>query len=77
MGITPTAEAATAVRAQVELVKAAMAPWTARQMYLNLAETPRDPSTFWSEKSYERLRRIKAEVDPTNLIRANQPVVTS
>ena len=77
VGITPTAEAATAVRAQVELVKAAMAPWTARQMYLNLAETPRDPSTFWSEKSYERLRRIKAEVDPTNLIRANQPVVTS
>jgi len=29
---------------------------------------------FWTPQAYERLRRIKAAVDPTDLIRANHPV---
>ena len=33
-------------------------------MYLNLAETRRDPATFWTPQAYDRLRRIKAAVDP-------------
>ncbi|HWC39883.1 MAG TPA: FAD-binding oxidoreductase [Acidimicrobiales bacterium] len=74
VGIVPTPEAAAAVGAHLEAVKATMAPWTARHMYLNLAETRRDPSTFWSDDAYGRLRRIKAEVDPTDLIRSNHPI---
>jgi FAD/FMN-containing dehydrogenase len=39
-----------------------------------LAETSQDPSAFWQPEAYDRLRRIKADVDPTNLIRSNHPV---
>jgi hypothetical protein len=62
------------VRAQVQTVKAALAPWAAEQMYLNFAETRRDPARFWGEHAHNRLRRIKAAVDPDDLIRANHPI---
>ena len=62
------------VRAHVEAVKEALAPWAARQMYLNFAETQREAATFWTEGAYHRLRRIKAAVDPDNIIRSNHPV---
>jgi FAD/FMN-containing dehydrogenase len=42
---------------------------------MNFAETSREPHTFWPPATYERLRRIKAEVDPGNVIRANHPIV--
>ena len=41
---------------------------------LNFAETPREAATFWTEQAYHRLRRIKAAVDPENVIRANHPI---
>ena len=75
VGMTPVPELKAPVRAQVDAVKDALAPWAARQMYLNFAETPpQSASTFWTEQAYRRLRRIKAAVDPGNLIRANHPV---
>jgi FAD/FMN-containing dehydrogenase len=43
-------------------------------MYLNFAETPREAATFWTGQAYHRLRRIKAAVDPENVIRANHPI---
>jgi hypothetical protein len=74
MGVAPTAQAAEAVRAHIEAVKSALSPWMARQMYLNVAETPQDLASFWSPQAYDRLRRIKAAVDPGNMIRANHPI---
>jgi FAD/FMN-containing dehydrogenase len=73
-GMAPAPGAARAVSAAVAAVTSAMAPWAARQMYLNFAETRRDPASFWSPHAYRQLRRIKAAVDPDNLIRANQPI---
>ena len=55
-------------------VKRALFPWSARHMYLNFADTGRDPGTFWSEDAYRRLRRIKARIDPHELLRANHPI---
>ncbi len=52
----------------------AIQPWTAPQRYLNLTETRGEEGAFWSPSAYQWLRRIKADVDPTNLIRANHPV---
>jgi Berberine and berberine like len=43
-------------------------------MYLNFAETQRDPASFWTDANLRRLRRIKAAVDPHDLSRANHPV---
>jgi len=72
--MVPKPELEAPVRTQVQAVKAALAPWAARQMYLNFAETQPDPSTFWTEQAYHRLRRIKAAVDPDDLIRSNHPI---
>ncbi len=73
-GPAPFPQAAAAVARSVAEVQAAMRPWAARQMYLNLAETARDPRSFWTPQAYDRLRRVKAAVDPDNMIRSNHPV---
>ena len=77
LGPAPTAPAAVAVAAKagVAAVISAMSCWAAPQMYLNLADTGRDPASFWSAAAYDRLRRIKAAVDPQDLIRSNHPIL--
>jgi FAD/FMN-containing dehydrogenase len=74
VGPAPFPRAAEAVAWSVAAVQTAMRPWAARQMYLNLTETHRDPATFWAPRAYDRLRRIKAAVDPGDLIRSNHPI---
>ena len=73
-GLAPSPQAVSAVARSVAAAQTALRPWAARQMYLNLACTRRDPASFWSAEAYDRLRRIKAAVDPDNLIRSNHPV---
>lgn len=77
VGATPTPELQRVVRAQITMVKQAMAPWTARHMPLNFADTPRPLDTLWTPRAFERLRAVKATVDPDNLIRANHTVPPS
>ena len=74
IGMAPDPASTAAVTAQVGSVKRALAPWAASQMYLNFAETDSPIAPLWTEHAYQRLRRIKAAVDPANLIRANHPV---
>jgi predicted outer membrane lipoprotein len=76
-GMVPAPEAEAPVRAQVDAVKAALAPWAARHRYLNFADVRTDASCFWSEPALHRLRRVKAAVDPHDLIRSNHPVPTT
>lgn len=73
-GPVPSAQAQPALERSVAAVHTAMRPWAARQMYLNIADSSRDPASFWSPQAYARLRRIKAAVDPDDLIRSNHPV---
>jgi berberine-like enzyme len=75
VGMTPAPELKAPVRAQADAVKDALEPWSAQHMYLNFADTPRQSaSKFWTDQAYRRLRRIKAAVDPHDVIRANHPV---
>jgi hypothetical protein len=74
VGATPVPELEAPVRAQVQAVTAAMRPWQSPRDYLNFAETQCDPSAFWSSPAHDRLRAIKAAVDPDGLIRSNHPV---
>ena len=74
VGMVAAPELEASVRTQVQAVKAALAPWAARQMYLGFAETEQDAATFWTEQAYHRLRRIKTAVDPDDLIRSNHPI---
>ena len=72
--MTPVPELMAPVTAQLETVKNALAPWAARQMYLNFAETQRPAAPFWNEQAYQRLRPIKANVDGDDIIRSNHPI---
>jgi FAD binding domain len=74
VGSVPVPELVEPVTAQVEAIKSAMAPWAARQMYLNFAEKRHPAAPFWTEHAYQRLCRIKAAVDPGDLIRSNHPI---
>ena len=74
VGMVAAPELEAAVRTQVQAVKAALAPWAARHMYLGFAETQRDAATFWTEQAYHRLRRVKTSIDPDDLIRSNHPI---
>ena len=74
VSMTPVPELVAPVMAQVQTVKDALAPWAARQMYLNYAETATGVAPFWTEPAYQRLRRIKASVDPGDTIRSNHPI---
>jgi hypothetical protein len=71
VGIAPTPEAQSAVGGAVGRLMAALEPWSATRMYANFAETKRAGRSFHTEAAHHRLKRIKAAVDPTNLIRAN------
>jgi hypothetical protein len=74
VGMTPVADLTAPTEAQVQAVKETLAPWAARHMYLNFAETPREMATLWTEQAYNRLRRIKAAVDADDVIRSNHPI---
>src|SRR3954447_8410777 len=73
-GMVPAPQFEAPVRAHVQAVHAALEPWVASHMYLNFADTHREPARFWSEHAYTRLRRIKAAVDAGDRIRSNQPI---
>jgi hypothetical protein len=72
--LTPVPELVGPVTAQIETIKGSLAPWAARQMYLNFAETQHPKAPFWTEQAYQRLRQIKANVDPDDIIRSNHPI---
>lgn len=36
---------------------------------------PTDPARFYTPYAYRRLRQVKAAYDPTNVIRANHPIL--
>ena len=74
VGMTPVPDLVRPVMAQVEAVKEALALWAARHAYLNFAETRMHQAPLWPHEVYQRLREIKAAVDPGNVIRSNHPV---
>ena len=74
VGVAPTPEAREAVEASVAGLRDMLEPWEADHTYLNFAESRRKTASLFSSASYHRLRRIKAIVDPTDLVRSNHPV---
>ena len=74
LGVAPTPEAREVVGGAIARLRETLAPWEAEHTYLNFADSRRGASSLFSSASYHRLRRIKAIVDPTDLIRSNHPV---
>jgi hypothetical protein len=74
VGIAPTPEAKHVVEDAVARLRLMLSPWEAEHTYLNFAESRRSATTLFSDANYYRLRRIKAIVDPTDLVRSNHPI---
>ena len=65
---------AAAIEDHLPLVRAALEAWDARAEYLNFAENARSADTFFPEESLRRLRDVKAQYDPDELLRSNHPI---
>jgi FAD/FMN-containing dehydrogenase len=76
-GLAAGPELVTAHEAHLALLSDALAPHASGREYLNFAERPVDPVTFYGEETYARLRRVKAEVDPLELFRSNHDIATA
>jgi FAD/FMN-containing dehydrogenase len=74
VGMAPTPEMGAAVRAHVELVHNALAPWDAGRTYLNFTEKRQRGERLFGEMTYRRLQAVKAAVDPADVFRSNHPV---
>ena len=74
VGATPNAETSTVVKAHVEVVQAALAPWDSGLMHLNLAQKRERGERLFGELTYRRLQTVKAAVDPDDVFRSNHPV---
>ena len=73
-GATPTPDLAGPVRAHVQAVKDALAPWHASYDYYNFEDTPAPAAAVLPPASYRRLQEIKAAYDPDQVIISAHPV---
>jgi FAD/FMN-containing dehydrogenase len=73
-GIPVTPEIAAAIHLGLATLADALTPWDSGSAYLNFVEEKVDPARSYPATNYERLRRIKAEVDPTGLFRGNHAI---
>jgi hypothetical protein len=74
VGLTPTEEAAEAVRSHVRVVLETLAPWRGDFDYYNLREMAAGADEVLPADSYRRLREIKAKYDPGEMIVSAHPV---
>jgi FAD/FMN-containing dehydrogenase len=59
---------------QLESYAAAMAPYSSGRNYLNFTEGKTDTGSFYSAGTYDRLRALRAQIDPTGLFQANHEI---
>ena len=74
VGIAPTPDAKEIIEGVTAVLRDALAPWEADHTYLNFAETRRGGASLFGGDAYARLQRVKAEVDPQDVIRSNHPL---
>ena len=55
-------------------IKEALEPWLGAGYYLNFAEESIELADSYGAATYERLRAVKARLDPENVIRANHAI---
>jgi FAD/FMN-containing dehydrogenase len=73
LGVVPDYESAVHVASYLQRVDRAVEPWRIGQ-YPNFVEHPADASTFFDAATWERLRSVKAQHDPTGLFRGNHRI---
>ena len=74
VGATPAPDLVSAVRAQAQAVKHALAPWHASHDSYNFKQIPAPASAVLPSASYHRLQQLKAAYDPDQVIISAHPV---
>jgi hypothetical protein len=73
VGMAVDPESSKAVQERIDLVKAALRPYDAGA-YLNFAESPTSIDRVFNEETTGRLRKVRSELDPERLFKANHEV---
>jgi hypothetical protein len=74
-GMAATPQMHQDVWAALATLRTAMAPHVGTQHYANFVEHPDvDPAEIWDPATLERLRAVKAAIDPHDVIRSNHPI---
>jgi FAD/FMN-containing dehydrogenase len=74
IGIVFDEASGAAVHAGLERVHTALAAQDTGRRYLNFAESKVDPACFYSPGAWDRLRAVKAAVDPDGMFQANHSI---
>jgi FAD/FMN-containing dehydrogenase len=74
VGSTPTPDLATPVRAHVQAINDALAPWHASYDNYNFKDTPATATALLPRASFHRLQEIKAAYDPDQIIISSHPL---
>ena len=77
VGLAMTPEMKAAVQAAAKQAVAALSPYATGAGYLNFVEQPTDTSKLFTAEAYERLRAIRAAVDPDGVMVSNHPIPTA
>jgi hypothetical protein len=70
------ADSSQAVDAALVRLRAATAAYETGALYPNFTERPADSASFYTAAVYARLQRIRASVDPHELIVASHPIAS-
>jgi FAD/FMN-containing dehydrogenase len=73
-GLAGSPEQKAATRADLRKFVEALNPYAAHRQYLNFSEHPTDPAKLWDAETLERLRAVKAGVDPEGVMVSNHPI---
>ena len=74
VAIAATPEMAAQGRADARRLVTALRPWACTRHYLNFAEEEVDTSTGYEASAFERLRQLRAQIDPGGLMVANHRI---
>ncbi|MBV8948798.1 MAG: FAD-binding oxidoreductase [Solirubrobacterales bacterium] len=75
VGMTPTPELRDLVQTQVAGMQETLSPWSTPHFYMNFSERAIDSRLLYPHAyTYHRLRAIKAEYDPGDMIQSNHPI---
>jgi FAD/FMN-containing dehydrogenase len=76
VGMAPNPDVAAAVHEAVDRVKAGLTPWESARTYFNFAERQVGGARLYPLKTYtfQRLRKIRATHDPTEMFVSNHPI---
>ncbi len=74
VGIAMTPEMGAAIEQRLDLLAAALEPWSTGTAYANFTERPADPARVFPGDRHWRLRQVKATYDPAGMFRSNHPI---